>query len=69
MAKKTKKEALSSAEMNTRIAELDREVFVLRNELATHRKLDKPHLIKAKRHEKARLLTIMTQQLRSKGVA
>ena len=70
MAKKTKKNNdLSVSEMNARVIELDREIFALRNELAMSRKLEKPHLIKAKRHEKARILTALTQQLRSKGVA
>lgn len=49
-----------------RIVELDRELFDLRNELAVNKKLDKPHLIKAKRKEKARILTAMTQELISR---
>ena len=69
MAKKTKKEEPSVDAMKAKVVELDREIFALRNELATNRKLEKPHLIKAKRREKARMLTAMTQQQRSKGVA
>lgn len=67
MAKKKKDEAV--VEFNAKIRDLDREIFDLRNELAINRKLEKPHLIKAKRKEKARLLTIMTQKQSSKGVA
>ncbi len=60
----------SVEEMSGRVVDLDKEIFALRNELAVNRKLDKPHLIKAKRREKARLLTIMTQKNnRSKEVA
>ncbi len=68
MAKKTKKAEPSAQDMQAKVVELEREIFALRNELTTNRKLEKPHLIKAKRREKARLLTAMTQQQRSKGV-
>ena len=54
MAKKKKKESASVSEMEAQVHILDRELFQLRNELATQRKLEKPHLIKAKRKEKAR---------------
>jgi large subunit ribosomal protein L29 len=69
MAKKTKKSDHSAAEQQAKVLELDREIFNLRNELAVNRKLEKPHLIKAKRKEKARILTAMTQTQCSKGVA
>ncbi len=42
--------------------DLAREVFELRNTLAIQRKLDKPHLLKAKRKERARVLTLLTKQ-------
>ncbi|MDE3045845.1 MAG: 50S ribosomal protein L29 [Verrucomicrobiota bacterium] len=67
MAKKKKDDSLT--EMSAKVMELDREIFALRNELAINRKLDKPHLLKFKRKEKARLLTTMTQKQRSKGVS
>lgn len=61
MAKK--KQNLSSIpEMQAQICDLNREIFQLRNELATQRKLEKPHLIKEKRKQVARMLTIMTQK-------
>ena len=62
---KSKKEQLkdqSAKELTARTQELDREIYALRNELATQRKLEKPHLIKEKRKEKARILTILTQK-------
>jgi ribosomal protein L29 len=68
MPKKKKSESTVDS-MKQQVVELDREIFALRNELAMNRKLEKPHLIKQKRHEKARLLTAMTQQQRSRGVA
>ncbi|MBU6446023.1 MAG: 50S ribosomal protein L29 [Verrucomicrobia bacterium] len=65
MAKKKKEiQDQSEKEMIAAIHDLDRELFALRNELATQRKLEKPHLIKEKRMQKARILTIMTQKQR-----
>ena len=62
MAKKKKTEEASPQEMKAQIHDLDREIFQLRNELATQRKLEKPHLIKEKRKLKARILTLLTQK-------
>lgn len=63
MAKKKKELKESSAkELSTALHDLDRELFELRTELATQRKLEKPHLIKEKRKQKARILTILTQK-------
>jgi large subunit ribosomal protein L29 len=69
MAKKTSIADLSAEELQAKVADLDRELFLLRNELALNRKLEKPHLLKAKRKEKARILTRITQQQKAKGVA
>ena len=52
----------SVKELTSAIEHLDRELFTLRTELATQRKLEKPHLIKEKRRQKARLLTVLTQK-------
>lgn len=60
MAKK--KEEHSIQEMQAQVRDLDREIFQLRNELATQRKLEKPHLIREKRKQKARILTRLTQK-------
>jgi len=68
MAKKKEIHEQSEVELQTIAHQLDREIFALRNELAMNRKLDKPHLMKAKRREKARILTILTQKQRSRGV-
>lgn len=67
MAKKKKElKDLSVKELQAHAHDLDREIFQLRNELATQRKLEKPHLIKEKRKNKARVLTILTQQQKAK---
>ncbi len=52
----------SVEELKHRIEILDREIFALNNELALSRKLDKPHELRAKRREKARCLTFLTQK-------
>jgi large subunit ribosomal protein L29 len=62
MAKKTDLRDQSVVELKAKASELDREIFDLRNELAFNRKIEKPHLIKAKKKEKARILTILTQK-------
>jgi large subunit ribosomal protein L29 len=60
--KKDELKSRSEKELQAQIRDLDREIFELRNELATQRKLEKPHLIKEKRKHKARILTILTQK-------
>lgn len=65
MPKKKKEKDLkdqSVKELQLSAHNLDREIFNLRNELATQRKLEKPHLIRAKRKERARVLTRLTQK-------
>ncbi len=49
-------------ELLSMVKNLDREIFVLRGELAVQRKLEKPHQLKAKRKDKARVLTVLTQK-------
>jgi len=70
MAKKNKKiesKDQSIKQLQATVVDLDREIFALRNELSLQRKLEKPHLLKAKKKEKARMLTLMTLKQRSVG--
>lgn len=60
--KKNEQKAGSEKELLALKNDLDREIFELRNELATQRKLEKPHLIKKKRKERARVLTMLAQK-------
>ena len=62
--KKEEKEVKVQEDMIAQADMLQKEIFALRNEMAMHRKLEKPHLLKAKRHERARLLTLITQERR-----
>ncbi len=64
MAKKKMKQLVdcSLLDLQTMNRDLAREVFELRNTLAMQRKLEKPHLLKAKRKERARVLTMLTKK-------
>lgn len=66
MAKRKKASASERTveELQKAAADLEAEIFALRNELALQRKLEKPHLLKEKRHERARVLTLLTHQRR-----
>jgi len=44
------------------IEDIDKEVFEMRSEFAANRKLEQPHLIKAKKRDKARALTILSER-------
>lgn len=68
MAKKKEKELKDQSvkELKALHVELEREIFELRNELATQRKIEKPHMIKFKRKQIARILTILTQKQNEK---
>ncbi len=63
MAKKqTEWKNQSIEELGEMVQDIEREIFSLRNDLVMNRKLEKPHLLKAKRREKARVLTLLTQK-------
>lgn len=62
MAKKQNYQNQSPEELQAVLRDLDQELFSLRNQLALERKLEKPHLLKLKRKEKARVLTALTQR-------
>ena len=59
---------LSVTQLREKGESLAREVFELRNTLSVQRKLEKPHMLKAKRKERARVLTLLTQK-QKEGVA
>lgn len=53
---------LSAEELEAQLEDLHQEVFLLRNELKAARKLDKPHLLREKRRDRARALTLITER-------
>jgi large subunit ribosomal protein L29 len=68
MATKKKKKELNDQSIKSlqeAAAALDREIYVIRNELSWNRKLEKPHRLKEKRKSKARILTMLTLKQRS----
>lgn len=69
MAKKKKKELRDQSvdDLKASGRDLDQELFKMRNELSVQRKVEKPHLIKEMRKNKARILTFLTQK--QKGIA
>ncbi|MBN2478617.1 MAG: 50S ribosomal protein L29 [Parachlamydiales bacterium] len=50
----------SDDQLESRLPEIDKELFNLRNELKINHKLEKPHLLRALKKERARILTIQT---------
>lgn len=62
MAKAKEKKAFnerSVEELENLYKEYSTEIFNLRNELAVSRKLEKPHLLRTKKKERARVLTAL----------
>lgn len=53
---------LSVDDLKLKLAELSKELYGLRNELALNRKLEKPHLLKQKKRDRARVLTYLRQK-------
>ncbi|MEX0962013.1 MAG: 50S ribosomal protein L29 [Simkaniaceae bacterium] len=47
-------------DLSNLLNDLERELFTLRNRLGIERKVDKPHLIKENRRNKARILTALS---------
>lgn len=53
---------LSVAELQSQQGELNAKLFELRCESRIQRKLEKPHLLKSQRRQKARILTILREK-------
>lgn len=69
MAKRNKEfQNQSIQELQAAAKDLGRELFLLRSELSVNRKLDKPHLLKQTRKDRARALTFLTQKQRSEKI-
>jgi ribosomal protein L29 len=72
MAKRKKKEKevgpLKVEDLELQAGDLEKQIFALRNELAMNRKLERPHLLKTLRHQRARLLTQITAERKKQNV-
>jgi ribosomal protein L29 len=62
MVKKNEIIDQTNEHLEYRISEINRELFDLTNELKIAHKLEKPHLLKTLKKEKARILTVLTQR-------
>jgi large subunit ribosomal protein L29 len=72
MARKKKEKEMNDQSVKSlqeRVIALNEEIFAMRNELSFSRKLEKPHLLREKRKEKARALTLMSAKQRSQEKA
>ncbi len=52
----------SVQELKSLYHDLSKDIFQLKNELAVARKLEKPHLLRNKKKERARALTFLRQK-------
>lgn len=52
----------SVEELKAQYRDLSKEIFELKNEIALNRKIEKPHLVKMKKRERARVLTAVHQK-------
>lgn len=52
----------SVQELKTLYRDLSKDIFQIKNELAVARKLEKPHLLRNKKKDRARALTFLRQK-------
>lgn len=61
MAKAKELREHSKEELKALYQDLSKELFQLRNEMKVTRKMDKPHLIRSKKKDRARVMTILRE--------
>lgn len=52
----------SESELKALYQDLSREMFQLRNEMKLTRKMEKPHLVRMKKKDRARVMTILSEK-------
>lgn len=52
----------SKEELQAVLQDLSKEIYVMRNEISMTRKIDKPHLLRKKKRDRARVLTLLNQK-------
>ena len=52
----------SESELKTLYQDLSKEMFQLRNEMKVTRKMEKPHLMRLKKKDRARVMTILSEK-------
>jgi large subunit ribosomal protein L29 len=53
----------SSEELKALNLDISKQIYLLRNELKINRKLDKPHLLRHLKKDRARVLTILSEKI------
>ncbi|MFA5250657.1 MAG: 50S ribosomal protein L29 [Parachlamydiales bacterium] len=53
---------LTKEQLEVMINDLNRDIFSLKNQLAGTRKLEKPHLLKEKKKDRARALLVLAEK-------
>lgn len=53
---------LSDQELYQELDQISKDLFALRNQLSLERRVEAPHLLKEKRHKRARILTILRER-------
>lgn len=53
--------------LKAQIREVSKEIYNLENELRLNRKLDKPHLLRSKKKDRARLMLAIHEKAGAKG--
>jgi len=49
-------------ELKAMLHDLSKNIFEMKNEISTTRKIDKPHLLRKKKRDRARILTILNRK-------
>ncbi len=52
----------SESELKALYQDLSKEMFQLRNEMKITRKMEKPHLVRSKKKDRARVMTILREK-------
>lgn len=62
MSKASKFRELPEAELEAQLVDLNKEIFEFINQKQRTKKMDQPHLLREKKKDKARLLTILHEK-------
>jgi large subunit ribosomal protein L29 len=62
MAKTKELMSQSQEELKALYQDLSKELFQLRNEMKVTRKMEKPHLVRIKKKDRARVMTILREK-------
>ena len=57
---------LTTGQLESMLEDLNREIYELKNQLSSARKLEKPHLLKEKKKDRARVMFILAEKTEDK---